>query len=110
MEISGDHCAYYQLLLLSPNELVDGPTLIRKQVANTGQLSKRLYHIPISFVRDWADGFEAKIGERMIGSSERSIKESRLMRLLVSKVTAVLPMWTGDRTLISVLGSLIPDH
>jgi hypothetical protein len=58
--------------------------LIRKQVANTGQLRRRLYHIPISFVLDWADGLEAKIGERMIGSSERSIKESRLMSLLVS--------------------------
>jgi len=58
--------------------------LIKKHVANTGQLRRRLYHIPISFVRDWADGFEAKIGDRMIGKSERSINESRLMSLLVS--------------------------
>jgi len=67
-------------------------TLIRKQVANTGQLRRRLYHIPISFVRDWADGFEAKIGERMIGSSERSIKESRLISLLVSRAFRNTPI------------------
>jgi hypothetical protein len=34
-----------------PPMMVDGPTFIRKQVANTGQLRRRLYHIPISFVR-----------------------------------------------------------
>jgi hypothetical protein len=93
-----------------PPMMVDGPTFIRKQVANTGQLRRRLYHIPISFVRDWADGLEARIGDRMIGKSERSINESRLMRLLVSKVYAVLPMWTGERTLISAPGSSVPDH
>jgi len=58
--------------------------LIKKQVANTGQLRRRLYHIPISFVRLRAEGFDAKIGERMIGKRDRSIRESRLMSLLIS--------------------------
>jgi len=71
-------------------------TLIKKQVANTGQLRRRLYHIPISFVRLWAEGLEAKIGERMIGRSERSIRESRLMSLYLSEVLAVLLMNQGD--------------
>jgi hypothetical protein len=46
----------------------------------------------------------------MIGKSERSINESRLIRLLVSLVRAVMPTERGKRTLISVQESSIPDR
>jgi hypothetical protein len=58
-----------------------GLTFIRKQVANTGQLRRRLYHIPISFVRDWADGLEARIGERMMGDRDNRSRDRRLINL-----------------------------
>jgi len=54
---------------------------MRKQVANTGQLRRRLYHIPISFVRDCADGLKARIGDRMMGESESRRRDRRLINL-----------------------------
>jgi hypothetical protein len=55
--------------------------LIQKQVAKTGQLRRRLYHIPISLVRDWAEGLLANIGESTRGDSESKSKESRFISL-----------------------------
>jgi hypothetical protein len=55
--------------------------LIQKHVANTGQLSKRLYHMLISFVRDWADGLAAAIGDSTRGERESSRRDNRLIRL-----------------------------
>lgn len=83
LSISSSHCAHSRCPQLG-SSTGDVPTLIRKHVANTGQLRRRLYHNPISFVRDWAEGLDARIGDKMIGKSERSIKESRLIRLLVN--------------------------
>jgi len=84
---------------------------MRKQVANTGQLNRRLYHIPISFVRDEADGLEASIGDKTIGSRDKRRRESKLIRLQVSRILLYSGREAGgERTLISEPESSIHGH